>query len=996
MKISKAEIYGFGKWQQLTLDFSGKSFVVFVGENESGKSTLRQFFLFMFFGLPPQKRLQYLPKKGGQMGGKLTVESVEVGKFTIERFHDRNKGQAFCYDADGNQQDETWLTARLSSVNRSMFDKIFNFDSVSLQRIHHLEEKELGDVLLSIGMTGSDRIYWAEKDFDQRLQEQFKPQGKKPIINQLLSKIAEKAAQLDLLEKEVMEYESKQIEKIELQKQLEQHQSEREQLTQSEIQLKQHLHVKPIIEEWDVTNHKLINYPVEFTFPHNGIKRYQQLREQMYPLKGELESVERNMTDLQQKLSQAKKEIWEQDVVNVFEQILADSQTYHLNQNKLTLHTETKEKMITEINYELKQLQLGLTSEQLDHVPISFATEEIWLALREDQKDTVNEAEQLRNQEKLLAKEAETLLESIKQIEVAQIGRDQFSNGQSELTTLQTQYNQQQTNRVDDGRQQYFEKTIRNRKRFSIASALLFPVVSIASGFLGFTQANDYLIIMSGISLLMGVAIPLLQRQALRTLRLFIDDNNRTAPNLTTEEIDRLKELKLIIDQEENKIEKIITQKREHKQVEIERVKLVERSDLIEQEIMSIDKRILEQQNKFPFLQDVPLTHWPKLYQELVKIIGKKEELNNLSTEMSNVNEKLTSFEAVVLERTERYIEINKSDFSNVLVEIRQQINQQNNLAEQIEHWIDQHSCGEQQVRLLEAKITPYQQAINKLWQTAEVQDEESFLTRGGLFEEKTRLVEAKERYLQQIQVTLSEEAFDRIVKGENITGAELKSRLTNVVERGELIKQKMQETQQQIANNHALLVQLSQSRTLSDTKHAYYLLKNELQAEAKKWATYQLASEKIKQTKIDFQNRYLPDVLVAATYYFKRLTRDRYQRVFFADQENELFVEVADGSYYQLTELSQGTKDQLYIALRIALSQVMAKQIQLPFLIDDGFVHFDQKRANVVLTLFQEIAKEQQVIYFSKDANVISELSNKDNVEIINLSGNAFTSAVK
>jgi len=53
MKFISGKVIGFGKWQDVTFDFTGRSLICFYGENESGKSTLRNFFLFMLFGLPP-------------------------------------------------------------------------------------------------------------------------------------------------------------------------------------------------------------------------------------------------------------------------------------------------------------------------------------------------------------------------------------------------------------------------------------------------------------------------------------------------------------------------------------------------------------------------------------------------------------------------------------------------------------------------------------------------------------------------------------------------------------------------------------------------------------------------------------------------------------------------------------------------------------------------------------------------------------------------------
>src|SRR5699024_10683687 len=84
MKILKAEIYGFGKWVDQSFDFSSSSFLSFYGENESGKSTLQQFFLFIMFGLPPKKRQFFESKYSSRFGGVLHIEH-EQEIYMIER-----------------------------------------------------------------------------------------------------------------------------------------------------------------------------------------------------------------------------------------------------------------------------------------------------------------------------------------------------------------------------------------------------------------------------------------------------------------------------------------------------------------------------------------------------------------------------------------------------------------------------------------------------------------------------------------------------------------------------------------------------------------------------------------------------------------------------------------------------------------------------------------------------------------------------------------------
>ena len=191
MRIKQLHIYGFGKWQDQSWELDERRITMIMGENEAGKSTIRAFILFILFGLPPRERERYLPKRGGQLGGRLVVQATNGADYTIERLHDRLNGEAVCYDEAGKEQSENWLNEELNGMDRKLFNQIFNFDVFSLQIEKGISEEQLGEVLLSVGMTGSDRIYKAENEFKKVLDAKFLPRGSKPELNQLINQLVD-------------------------------------------------------------------------------------------------------------------------------------------------------------------------------------------------------------------------------------------------------------------------------------------------------------------------------------------------------------------------------------------------------------------------------------------------------------------------------------------------------------------------------------------------------------------------------------------------------------------------------------------------------------------------------------------------------------------------------------------------------------------------------------------------------------------------------------
>jgi uncharacterized protein YhaN len=118
------------------------------------------------------------------------------------------------------------------------------------------------------------------------------------------------------------------------------------------------------------------------------------------------------------------------------------------------------------------------------------------------------------------------------------------------------------------------------------------------------------------------------------------------------------------------------------------------------------------------------------------------------------------------------------------------------------------------------------------------------------------------------------------------------------------------------------------------------------------------------------YRERQQSPLLARAGVIFATLTGGRYTRLQI-DAEPEqprLVAHCADGANTVTVEgMSDGTADQLYLALRLAaLEQSLAAGIVLPFLADDLFINFDDRRAHAGFRVLGEIARKTQVLFFT------------------------------
>src|SRR5664279_723395 len=88
MYISGFHLDGFGIYHDQGVQDLPPGLVLFVGDNESGKTTLMEFLRTLLFGFPRRsKKLinEYEPLRGGNPGGRLQVVMHDGRHYTIER-----------------------------------------------------------------------------------------------------------------------------------------------------------------------------------------------------------------------------------------------------------------------------------------------------------------------------------------------------------------------------------------------------------------------------------------------------------------------------------------------------------------------------------------------------------------------------------------------------------------------------------------------------------------------------------------------------------------------------------------------------------------------------------------------------------------------------------------------------------------------------------------------------------------------------------------------
>lgn len=98
------------------------------------------------------------------------------------------------------------------------------------------------------------------------------------------------------------------------------------------------------------------------------------------------------------------------------------------------------------------------------------------------------------------------------------------------------------------------------------------------------------------------------------------------------------------------------------------------------------------------------------------------------------------------------------------------------------------------------------------------------------------------------------------------------------------------------------------------------------------------------------------------------------------------------DSTLVPVGGMSEGTADQLYLALRLAsLERHLENHPPLPFILDDILVNFDDDRAAAALEVLAEVSKRTQVVYFTHHQHLVDlakECVDKKQLFVQSLSG--------
>ena len=124
------------------------------------------------------------------------------------------------------------------------------------------------------------------------------------------------------------------------------------------------------------------------------------------------------------------------------------------------------------------------------------------------------------------------------------------------------------------------------------------------------------------------------------------------------------------------------------------------------------------------------------------------------------------------------------------------------------------------------------------------------------------------------------------------------------------------------------------------------------------------IAQETLAAAAEALQRRFAPKITKTAQKIFAQLTNGRYSRLMLGQDFSVSASAQGEDTLRSGMWRSDGTLDQLYLSLRLAVAEELIPQA--PLVLDDALVRFDDDRLGLALELLEQIGQEKQVILFT------------------------------
>jgi uncharacterized protein YhaN len=208
-----------------------------------------------------------------------------------------------------------------------------------------------------------------------------------------------------------------------------------------------------------------------------------------------------------------------------------------------------------------------------------------------------------------------------------------------------------------------------------------------------------------------------------------------------------------------------------------------------------------------------------------------------------------------------------------------------------------------------------------------------------------------------------------------------LPARLFDLTRQAHELEGRRSDLDQTIGREQTMLAQMDGSARAAEAAEKAQALLAGLREGVDHYVRLCLASVLLRREIERYRVSHQGPLLSRASALFAQLTLESFVKLEtdYNEQDQPVLIGIrGDGQRVDVKGMSDGTCDQLYLALRLAsLEQYLASHEPLPFIVDDILIQYDDQRAEAALQVLAELSTRTQVIFLTHHWRLV-ELAQK------------------
>ena len=1037
MKIRQIQIDGFGRFSGVGYGTFAKSVTIFLGPNEAGKSTLLEFVRRTLFGFPRSTASvnPYPALAGGSYGGQLSIEDSDGRLYHVQRTSgNRYSGAVTVTSSSGEQLPEAILTALLGNHSRDVFEKVFAFTLNELYSDDLLKDEHVNSQIYSAGL-GVSSLQKAVRLLDSERESLFLNRGRSNQQTYIVSN------KIDDVDKRLQDVSDNATRYGQLTTRLQQVENDLEGLAENQRQIRSRyrhqLNLKNAWNDWndlESAESELTELPVIDDFPSDGVNRLEKLEDRIRVALQEFESANIRVSDAKRK---SQIELEHEEILNSSSDIqrLRNERTAFDNAvEDLPKRQAELERRSNDLADALKDLGPDWDEARLQEFDLSIAVRqqiaEYRDRLRQANDDNAHRMSIL-NQQKTSLKEAtdaenrarrslESLVKPRLDMEQIQQQRSILRATRSQLTKInQYQQDKQNLERQLEGLHVSASPTSNFDRSRAVGAASFTIGVGIVLGGAILGAAALLIGIIAGMALIGAAIFLIMSGRSKRAstvesplagpIRDSISDTQDMIQDLQSKltqqaeplGLDQIDEESLLatedsIDQEESLLREWNSRvgafndakdlskqrqsqmeestagaahaRRKHDKSQQEWQDWLRSRGLLETFTPDVVE-VLERQVKLGRTQLEDVRSWQQRIATIKKFID----------EYVGAVEPLATAFGVAYDRNDhRSVAVAADRLVELLVYVGEGHRQRNSAESELED-------AESQLGVRKNQLKEAQEELLLLLKSGGSVDAEAFRKRSELFERRTGLGEKAKSSLVRLQrisgpgeplaklkAALAKTNYQSIVDKETALEGERSD-----------IDSKINELSSESGSIKTELERLMDEEDSSRLRMERHVLLEQMNNHAHKWTRLTLAKKLLEMARQKFEKERQPGVIRHAESFFTHITKGQYTQVYSPLGEQTITVADDSGRAKQPSELSRGTREQLFLSLRFGLIHELGQRAEpLPVVVDEVLVNFDPDRALSAAVAFTELSITNQILVFTCHPTTV-DLFNKAASEI-------------